>query len=94
MINGFDCTDKEPPSDFYEGVTWAFDLYDSDDKAAVLRELKRLKRKGEKLVVYYYDTRKTGKRTRVSVDKVTRKGSVFAEIWRERETDTTQACKH
>lgn len=83
MINGFDCTDKEPPGEFYEGVTWAWDLYDSDDKAGIVKELKRLRAKGDKVVVFYYDTRKTGARTRTAVDKVTKKGSVFAEIWRE-----------
>lgn len=83
MINiKYPATDKKPPSS-YSQVTYAYDLLSSQDKKAMIDECKRLEKKGDKPVVYYFDTRGENRKVRVACDAWTRKAGVFGEIWRE-----------
>lgn len=85
MIQGFDCTDKAPPNASYEAVTYAYDLLNTEQKGLMVKELKRLRGKGETVVVYYFDTRKFPDHVQLEAEKWTQKPSVFAEIWREKQ---------
>ena len=86
MIAGLDCTDKEPPADSYTPITYAYDMLKGDEETYMIREYKRLQAKGEKVVVYYYDTRESGDELTVEVgeDVYSTRAGLFCEIWREK----------
>ena len=84
MVNiKYPTTDKVPPASGYEAVTYAYDLLSSQEKKAMLDECARLEKKGDTVIVYYYDTRHEPREVQVQVERVSTKPSVWGEIWRE-----------
>lgn len=83
MINiKYPTTDKEPPG-VYTPVTYAYDLLSSQEKKAMLDECARLDAKGDNVIVWYYDTRGEPRDVQVEGERVSKKPSVWGEIWRE-----------
>jgi len=79
----FPTTTELPQASLYEPVTWAYDLLNPAEKRMMVDECKRLKRHDVAPIVYWWDSRGSKAKTRVQADKVTRKQSVFGEIWKE-----------
>ena len=69
----------------YTQLTHAFDMH-SGERQDIEAELKRIRRGGRKAEIVVWDTRGSGQRTRVAVDKVTRHESVYGAIWTKETT--------
>ena len=83
MIENITCTQLDLP-DNYVPVTYAYDLMNSQ-RHELVREVRRLEKKGESCVVKWWDNRaEEHPRTEVGHEKYTVKGSVWGEIWKEK----------
>ena len=81
MLDEILCTTNEPP-DNYVRLTYAYDLLNGE-RFQLLRECRRLEKKGSNVLVKWWDTRKDGRLVERGDDVVTVKPGVWGEIWVE-----------